>query len=128
MCGNEPYSELKWFELRRGNVHKKALANKHATCCCVIDNERLLPRFNSGMAFGISVGNCSANRMIAGNISSKKLFSSCPSSDSKSVCNEWNRHLFVYFGLYVNIAFSKSVIDLIGCNRAVSIMSHRRFS
>lgn len=43
-------------------------------------------------------------------------------------CKPPNDHLFTYFGLYVNIAFSSSSIDLIGWSKAVSMTSQRRFS
>lgn len=148
MLGKFRYSDLRLYSLRRGNVQRNALANRHPTCCWLSEIDLLLPCLSSGMADGISSGNRRAKRITSGRVSVKNAAASASSSSceiqqkwvqagqaeyvagltsSNNSCKAWNFHCFAYLVLYDRIARSKSRLVRIGCNKAFCMISHRDF-
>lgn len=80
MLGYDEYSAFREDSLRRGNVHKNALAKRHAICCWLNDTDLFWLRFNNGIELGRISGNCNANPIISGSILLKNVLASWSSS------------------------------------------------
>lgn len=128
MSGNDRYSDRLPWALRRGNVHRNAFASSDAICCWLNEMDLVVPRFNSGMADGISSGRASASRIIFGKSSAKKDWRPLSSLSWNNLCSPLNRHVLLYFVLYDNIAATKSFDVRMSCERAVRIRDQRSFT
>lgn len=83
MLGKLRYSDFRLCSLRRGKVHRKAFANKLATCSWLNDIDLLVLCFSNGMADGMRSGSRNANRIISGSVSVKKAVDSASSNSLK---------------------------------------------